>query len=48
MSFDRFLLRIVQLIKEDEELREALLEFIRAKTDSEKALAEYRRRRAKS
>jgi len=43
----KFLGRIVELLKEDELLRAAILEWIDAKINSENALADYRRSRTK-
>ena len=45
MSFDSFLLRLVELIKEDQELRAALLKLIDARAEAEIELAMWRRRR---
>jgi len=44
---DKVLDRLVDLFKEDEELRRAIMHLIDAKIDAENALAEYRRSRIK-
>jgi len=46
MSF-KFLDRLVELLKEDEVLKAAILELIDAKINAENALADYRRGRTK-
>jgi len=43
----KFLDRLVELFKEDEVLRAAILELIDAKINAENALADYRRSRTK-
>lgn len=47
MSLDKTLARLLVLIKEDKELHDAILELIKAKINSENALAEYRKNRNK-
>ena len=42
---EQLLIRIVELFKEDEELRELLMDFIKVKIESETALRDWRRRR---
>lgn len=42
---EKFLLRLVELIKEDLELRLALLEAINARAAADRALANWRNRR---
>ena len=46
MSLEKILLRISGLIQEDKELHDAIVAWIHAMTESELALAQYRRRRA--
>ena len=45
MSIDEWLLRLVELIKEDKELRAATLKLIDARAEAEIELAMWRRRR---
>lgn len=42
---DKILLRLLELFKEDKELRALIMDLIKAKIESEMALRDWRRRR---
>ena len=44
-SFDNLLARLVDLLVEDHEIREALIDLIEARAHAERELAAWRRRR---
>ena len=45
MNLDDFLIALVEHIQDDPELRQAVLDYIRARTKAEMALANWRERR---